>query len=295
MDGIKSSVDNINNSDVLNAVGYIVFGSDYQGVWSAGAYSVGQYTLQGQVYYRCLVARMLTDTDDPSVDNTGWEVADSYISQSDFSALMSGVSTAIKDTYKANVSALSHATYGLPAIKNLIDDIPTDNSLSQTDFNTLMDGVSDSIKADYKANVSSIPTDNSISQNTFDGLMSGVSGGIKDTYKANVSSIPTDNSISQSVFNNLMDGVTDAIKNAYKANVSSIPTTVQIATAVAGIEILTSVDLKRTLQTMLASLGTASVNAGTNEVTYSDPVSGGVDRLRHSIGVPDGTRTGELL
>ena len=244
---------------------------------------------------------------------------DNDISQSDFNALLSGATAAIKSGYKANVTTLSNATYGLSALKTLIDSIPTDNGISQATFDSLMDGVAAAIKADYQADVSSLPTSaqvitalQAMDASTASGTQTLAT--VLDAIKTAVDAIPTTNPATASEVTSAKDQILTALGNTdgsgedIAARLASLvtalddvptteaPTTAQIATAISELSILTGVDLKRTLQDLLAVLaGSAKLNSAEDEVTYSDPVSDGVDRVKHTLGDPDGTRTGGLL
>ena len=187
---ITSSIQN-----TLNSLGYMIFGSDYQGSWDEGTYAIGQYVVHESIYYRCIMARVSTDTDNPSIDTDGWEVAEIY----------------------STISPLLDTNHGLSALQMLINDIPTDNSLSQSDFNTLMNDVTQSIKNKYQANVSSIPTDNSLSQSDFDSLMDGVATNIKNSYQANVASLSTITQLNTSI-----TGLEEHILNANNQIIASI-------------------------------------------------------------------------
>ena len=73
-----------NLQDNIDALGYANYGSQYRGLWEAGAYAVDEYTSYSGRYYIALVARVAADTDDPSIDNIGWEpVGSSFTLQGD--------------------------------------------------------------------------------------------------------------------------------------------------------------------------------------------------------------------
>ena len=71
-----------NIQENVDAFGYATYGNRYKGKWKAGVYDVDDYSSSGGRYYKCLVARTAANTDDPSVDNAGWEaVGSSFVLQ----------------------------------------------------------------------------------------------------------------------------------------------------------------------------------------------------------------------
>ena len=203
---------------------------------------------------------------------------------------VSAVKTAIEDT-----------SSGLAALKTLIDTIDTvadgirseldssshgldalatgisNNSLTASDVHGFLDSYAS--KSDFKADVS-------ILVNATHGL--AALKALIDTVDTVVDAAKANQEDATSGFSAL-HALLDAIPT------TDAPTTSEIATAISGSEVLTGVDLKRTLRTLLAVLvGGASLNSNQDEVTYSDP-GGGTDRAKHTVSDPDGTRTGELL
>ena len=73
-----------NLQDNIDALGYSNYGSQYRGLWEAGAYAVDDYTSFSGRFYRCMAARVAANTDDPSIDNIGWvPVGTSFTLQGD--------------------------------------------------------------------------------------------------------------------------------------------------------------------------------------------------------------------
>ena len=62
-----------NVQENIDAVGYANYGLTYTGKWAAGVHARGSHVSRAGRYYECLVARDATDTDNPSVDNVGWD------------------------------------------------------------------------------------------------------------------------------------------------------------------------------------------------------------------------------
>ena len=69
-----------------------LFGAAYQGAWSPGVYPVGEVVYFSGGYYECESARAATDTDDPTVDTTGWGPK---------ASISGGVTAAVRDAIDA--------------------------------------------------------------------------------------------------------------------------------------------------------------------------------------------------
>ena len=65
--GITRAVQN-----AIDAQAVINFGSDYKGVWAAGAFAAGNVVYHGGFFYECDVARSSSNTDDPATDTASW-------------------------------------------------------------------------------------------------------------------------------------------------------------------------------------------------------------------------------
>ena len=197
---------------VLDAIGYITFGAFYQGEWTARVYTAGQFVVHSDLYYRCILGRDANDTDNPALDNTGWDVATISVGVSATSVaptvaqIVTGI---LASTLRTDVSAIRNAvdstTFGLSRLKLLIADNPTAAEISTeinasavatavTSIETMLESASSGLAA-IKDAVDDIPADSggsALDQDTFDARMAAVPDATKDSYKADVSTIPTD-------------------------------------------------------------------------------------------------------
>ena len=112
---IKTVVDGITPAR-FDALGHLIFGEPYRGIWEAGTYAAGDYSLHGSLYYRCLEARTAANVDSPPSDAAGWEVAEIY----------------------SHVTPVTDSTNGLAALRTLVIRIPTTNP-SASDVATAID------------------------------------------------------------------------------------------------------------------------------------------------------------
>ena len=88
--------------DNVDALGSSTYGSDYKGLWEAGVHEVGDYRSYSGRFYRCKVARVAGNTDNPSVDNTGWDaVGSSFLIQGD-----------VKTAKQENIDAAARLVFG---------------------------------------------------------------------------------------------------------------------------------------------------------------------------------------
>ena len=202
------------------------------------------------------------------------------LTQATFNTRMDDLTDAIKDTFKADVSALTDSAHGLAALRVLIDTIPA----SQSDFDSLVDGLPSATKDALKADVSSLASSSEVTA-------------LNDLTASQIVAAIQAMDASASSGTQTLATVLDAIKTAVDAiQTSNSPTTTEIVTAISELEVHANVDFKRTLRVLLAVLaGSASLNAGEDEVTYSDPGTSGVDRAQHTVSTPDGTREGVLI
>ena len=195
----------------------------------------------------------------------------------------------------------------LDAIKAAVDAVPTSNP-SAADIATAVDpptvaeivaGVQSAdfqqgsgtmtllqLLAALKAAVDALPTSVPSAADVADAVessdvgteLTAVKGFVENaTYglSALKTLVDTVDTVVDSIKANQEDGTSGlaAIKTAVAAvPTTAAPTTAQIATAISDLEILTGVDLKRSVRSLLAALaGSAALNSAT-EVTYSDPV-----------------------
>ena len=126
--GIRTAIDNIPTADLTSALGNMLFGTRYMGVWEAGDYAANDCVVHSNVFYRSKFARTSSYTNPPTSDSN-WEAIETYTA----------------------IGALVNSTHGLSALKTLIDAIPTDSSIDQAKFDSLMSGVGQSVKDSYKA------------------------------------------------------------------------------------------------------------------------------------------------
>ena len=60
--------------DAINAQATAAYGSNYQGVWAAGIFAVGNVVYHSGAFYTCDVARTASNTDDPETDTASWTI-----------------------------------------------------------------------------------------------------------------------------------------------------------------------------------------------------------------------------
>ena len=77
-EGVRSAVKEAIAAGV-EAVGAAQFGDDYKGAWAAGSHTVGNIRSFERRYYRCKVARLAANTDDPATDTASWEIVGSAV------------------------------------------------------------------------------------------------------------------------------------------------------------------------------------------------------------------------
>ena len=94
--------------DNVDALGSSTYGDAYKGLWEAGVHTAGDYRSYSGRFYRCKLARVAGNTDNPSVDNTGWDaVGSSFLIQGD-----------VKTAKQENIDAAARLVFG-PDYKGL--------------------------------------------------------------------------------------------------------------------------------------------------------------------------------
>ena len=69
LSSLENSIQN-----AIDAQGTAAFGEDYQGLWAAGAFSIGNVAYHAGAFYTCTVARTASNTDDPAADTSSWSI-----------------------------------------------------------------------------------------------------------------------------------------------------------------------------------------------------------------------------
>ena len=105
----------------IDAIGANAYGESYQGAWAAGTFAVEDVSYYDGMFYECIVVRAATDASNPSVDTTGWTVADSSVTvdlgsiETSLSGLETEVGstrTDISDAIQAQIDAIGANAYG---------------------------------------------------------------------------------------------------------------------------------------------------------------------------------------
>ena len=136
-DDFKADVSGLltDHQDMIDALGYALHGDSYKGEWAAGTFAIGDYVSNETKYYRCTTARTSSNTDDPSVDTGSWSLVTDI--QADLDNLAAGLTT-IDSIVDTNNTFLGSSTFGLNALRTLINAIPTSNP-SASDIATAVD------------------------------------------------------------------------------------------------------------------------------------------------------------
>ena len=105
----------------IDAIGANAYGESYQGVWAAGTFAVEDVSYYDGMFYECIVVRAATDASNPSVDTTGWTVADSSVTVDlgSIETSLSGLETEVGSTrtdissaIQAQIDAIGANAYG---------------------------------------------------------------------------------------------------------------------------------------------------------------------------------------
>ena len=109
-EGVRSAVKEAIAAGV-EAVGAAQFGDDYKGAWAAGSHTVGNIRSFERRYYRCKVARLEANTDDPATDTASWEIIGSAVTilAQQQSAIDAIGSSQYGNNYKGKWEAAVHA------------------------------------------------------------------------------------------------------------------------------------------------------------------------------------------
>ena len=90
------------SDDNINAIGGASFGGNYQGTWSAGIFAVDSVVYHAGFFYKCIVARVAADADDPSVDAGSWSITSSDAGGGVSQAVQSAIDAAARIEYGAD-------------------------------------------------------------------------------------------------------------------------------------------------------------------------------------------------
>ena len=98
----------------IDAIGASAFGGDYEGVWEAGIFDVGDVAYHSGFFYECDVARASGDTDDPATDTASWSVirSSTEVDLSSIEGTLSDLETDITNARNAQIEAIGAAAYG---------------------------------------------------------------------------------------------------------------------------------------------------------------------------------------
>ena len=105
----------------IDAIGANAYGESYQGAWAAGTFAVEDVSYYDGMFYECIVVRAATDASNPSVDTTGWTVADSSVTVDlgSIETSLSGLETEVGSTrtdissaIQAQIDAIGANAYG---------------------------------------------------------------------------------------------------------------------------------------------------------------------------------------
>ena len=247
------------STDVVTPLGASVFGSDFQGTWSAGVFAIGDVVYHGSQFYQCTVARDSTHTDNPATDTASWAVTG-------LSALLEVITT--------YTDILDDTTHGLAALRTLVAALPT-STLSSSDVATTVN------TATIGTNVAAIKTAVEHASSGLSALKSLIDtvDTVVDANKASIESTSSGLGAIKTVVDTIV-GHTDILDDAssglaaLQTAVSAIPTTNPSATDV--VTAFQSADFgeadgDQTLQSVLASMITSltSITTSLTSITTS--------------------------
>ena len=146
--GLDTAVQN-----AIDAQAAISFGSKYKGTWAAGVYAVEDIVFYDRKFYECAVARVAANTDDPSVDTTGWSEKTSLDSQvGTVESKIDSTRTELSDAQTSIEGMVDQARTGIGDVDTKVDQARTDISGIRTDVQgDVSDTVQNAINAQATA------------------------------------------------------------------------------------------------------------------------------------------------
>ena len=98
----------------IDAIGASSFGGDYEGLWAAGIFDVGNVVYHSGAFYECDTARTASNTSTPAVNTTAWSVirSSTEVDLSSIEGTLSDLETDITNARNAQIEAIGAAAYG---------------------------------------------------------------------------------------------------------------------------------------------------------------------------------------